>query len=36
VRFASAGELRGMIAENEITNALSLALFARMAAKGLL
>lgn len=36
VRFASAGELRRMIAENEITNALSLALFARMAAKGLL
>ncbi|MFM2166457.1 MAG: hypothetical protein RIS79_828 [Verrucomicrobiota bacterium] len=36
VRFVSAGELRGMIAENEITNALSLALFARMAAKGLL
>ena len=36
VRFVSAGELRGMIAENEITNALCLALFARMAAKGLL
>lgn len=36
VRFVSAGELRRMIAENEITNALSLALFARMAAKGLL
>ncbi|MBK8091637.1 MAG: NUDIX hydrolase [Verrucomicrobiaceae bacterium] len=36
VRFVGAGELRRMIAENEITNALSLALFARMAAKGLL
>lgn len=36
VRYVGAGELRRMIAENEITNALSLALFARMAAKGLL
>ncbi len=36
VRLVSAGELRRMIAANEITNALSLALFARMAAKGLL
>lgn len=34
VRFVSAGELRRMIADNEITNALTLALFARMAAKG--
>ena len=36
VRLVSSGELRRMIAENEITNALSLALYARMAAKGLL
>lgn len=36
VRFVSAGELRGMIAANAITNALSLALYARLAAKGLL
>lgn len=35
VRFVSAGELRGMIAANAITNALSLALYARLAAKGL-
>lgn len=35
VRFVSAGELRGMIAANAITNALSLALYARIAAKGL-
>lgn len=34
VRPVSAGELRRMIAANEITNALTLALFARMAAKG--
>jgi ADP-ribose pyrophosphatase len=34
VRYVSAGELRRMIADNEITNALTLALFARMAAKG--
>ncbi len=34
VRFVSADELRRMIAENEITNALTLALYARMAAKG--
>ncbi len=36
VRFVSAGELRGMIAANAITNALTLALYARLAAKGLL
>jgi 8-oxo-dGTP pyrophosphatase MutT (NUDIX family) len=36
VRPVSAGELRRMIADNEITNALTLALFARMAAKGLI
>lgn len=35
VRFVSAGELRGMIAANAITNALSLALYARLAAQGL-
>ncbi len=35
VRFVSPGELRRMIAENEITTALSLALFARLAARGL-
>lgn len=35
VRFVSAGELRGMIAANAITNALSLALYARIAAQGL-
>ncbi len=34
VRLVSAEELRRMIAANEITNALTLALFARMAAKG--
>lgn len=34
VRPVSAGELRRMIAANEITNALTLALFARMSAKG--
>lgn len=34
VRLVSSGELRRMIADNEITNALTLALFARMAAKG--
>ncbi len=34
VRLVSSGELRRMIAANEITNALTLALFARMAAKG--
>lgn len=34
VRPVSAEELRRMIADNEITNALTLALFARMAAKG--
>ena len=34
VRFVSPGELRGMIAANEITNALTLALFARMTARG--
>ena len=34
VRLVSPGELRRMIAANEITNALTLALFARMAAKG--
>lgn len=34
VRFASPGELRRMIAENEITNALTLALYARMSALG--
>lgn len=36
VRPVSAGELRRMIAANEITNALTLALFARMAALGLI
>lgn len=36
VRPVSAGELRRMIAANEITNALTLALFARMAAQGLI
>lgn len=36
VRLASPGELRRMIAANEITTALTLALFARMAAKGTL
>lgn len=35
VRFVSAGELRGMIAANAITNALTLALYARIAAQGL-
>ncbi len=35
VRFVSPGELRRMIAENEIANALTLALFARMSARGL-
>lgn len=34
VRFVSAGELRRMIADNEITNALTLALYARMSARG--
>lgn len=34
VRLVSPGELRRMIADNEITNALTLALYARMAAKG--
>jgi ADP-ribose pyrophosphatase len=34
VRLASAGELRRMIAAHEITTALTLALYARMAAKG--
>jgi 8-oxo-dGTP pyrophosphatase MutT (NUDIX family) len=34
VRFVSADELRRMIAANEITTALTLALYARMAAKG--
>jgi len=34
VRWVSSEELRRMIAANEITNALTLALFARMAAKG--
>ncbi|MDZ4287569.1 MAG: NUDIX hydrolase [Prosthecobacter sp.] len=34
VRFVSAEELRRMIAENEVTTALTLALYARMAAKG--
>ena len=34
VRFVSADELRRMIAENEVTTALTLALYARMAAKG--
>lgn len=34
VRLVSMGELRRMIAANEITTALTLALFARMAAKG--
>lgn len=36
VRLVSPGELRRMIAANEITTALTLALFARMAAKGAL
>ncbi len=36
VRFVSAEELRRMIAENEITNALTLALYARMSAKGMI
>jgi ADP-ribose diphosphatase len=35
VRFVNAGELRGMIAANAITNALTLALYARIAAQGL-
>lgn len=35
VRLVSPGELRGMIAANAITNALTLALYARLAAKGL-
>ncbi len=35
VRFVSAGELRGMIAANAITNALTLALYARIVAQGL-
>lgn len=35
VRLVSAGELRGMIAANAITNALTLALYARIAAQGL-
>lgn len=34
MRFVSSGELRRMVAENEITNALTLALFARMSARG--
>lgn len=34
VRLVGSGELRRMIAANEITTALTLALFARMAAKG--
>lgn len=34
VRLVSTGELRRMIAANEITTALTLALYARMAAKG--
>lgn len=34
VRLVSAGELRRMIAASEITTALTLALYARMAAKG--
>lgn len=34
VRFVSSGELRRMIADNEITNALTLALYARMSARG--
>jgi 8-oxo-dGTP pyrophosphatase MutT (NUDIX family) len=34
VRLVSPGELRRMIAANEVTTALTLALFARMAAKG--
>jgi 8-oxo-dGTP pyrophosphatase MutT (NUDIX family) len=33
-RLVSSGDLRRMIAANEITNALTLALYARMAAKG--
>jgi 8-oxo-dGTP pyrophosphatase MutT (NUDIX family) len=36
VRPVSAGELRRMIAANEITNALTLALYARMSAQGLI
>lgn len=35
VRFVSPEELRRMIAENEITNALTLALYARMSARGM-
>lgn len=35
VRFVGAEELRRMIAENEITNALTLALYARMSARGM-
>jgi hypothetical protein len=34
VRLVSSGDLRRMIAANEITTALTLALYARMAAKG--
>ena len=34
VRLVSSGDLRRMIAESEITTALTLALYARMAAKG--
>jgi hypothetical protein len=34
VRLVSPGELRRMIAAHEITTALTLALYARMAAKG--
>lgn len=34
VRLVSSGELRRMIAANEITTALTMALYARMAAKG--
>ncbi len=33
-RLVSSGELRRMIADNEVTNALTLALYARLAAKG--
>jgi hypothetical protein len=36
VRPVSAGELRRMIAANEITNALTLVLYARMSAQGLI
>jgi hypothetical protein len=36
VRPVSEGELRRMIAANEITNALTLALYARMSAQGLI